>query len=199
MDTLAELLGAWGLGFVVVNVLADQSGLPLPSSPTLIAAAALGPAAGLEVSLVWAAAVAAALVADAGWYVAGAHTGRRVLCTLCAAARAPDACVSTTEATFARFGLPSLLIAKFVPGLSALTAALAGSTRLAPVRYFAVDLVGAALWAGTAVVLGVVFRDAVSDAIALLAQFGRYGVLGALAAAGVFGVWLVRRRWRRRV
>ena len=140
MQTFTQLLEAWGLAFVVLNVLADQSGLPVPSYPTLIAASALAPQAGYSPVQVAVLAVISALVADAAWYVAGLRKGRSVLCGLCRASRMPDACVRSTESAFLRFGLPSLLVVKFLPGFSALSATLAGATRMSPARYFAVDI-----------------------------------------------------------
>lgn len=82
MHTFTQLLEAWGLAFVVLNVLADQSGLPIPSYPTLIAASALAPQAGYAPVHVAAVAVIAAFLADAAWYVAGVRRGRSVLCAL---------------------------------------------------------------------------------------------------------------------
>ena len=41
MDHLIALLQQYGLGFVFVNVLALQAGLPVPAYPTLIVAGAL--------------------------------------------------------------------------------------------------------------------------------------------------------------
>jgi rhodanese-related sulfurtransferase len=89
-----------------------------------------------------------------------------------------------------------LLVVKFVPGFSALSAALAGSTRMSPVRYFAVDLVGAALWAGTAVLIGDVFRETVSDAVEAATGFGRYGVLAVIVALAMYALWRAYRRQR---
>ena len=195
MQTFTQLLEAWGLAFVVLNVLADQSGLPVPSYPTLIAASAFAPQAGYSPVHVAVLAVVSALVADAAWYVAGLRKGRSVLCGLCRATRMPDACVRSTESAFLRFGLPSLLVVKFLPGFSALSATLAGATRMSPARYFAVDIGGAVIWAGTAVVLGVVFHEVVADAIIALTQFGRYA---ALAIAMALGSYLAVRAYRGR-
>lgn len=196
MQTLIELLEAWGLGLVALNVLADQSGLPLPSYPTLVVASALAPRDVYGVWLIAVVAVLAALAADAGWYFAGARMGRAVLRGLCRATQMPDSCVRRTESTFLRFGLPALLVVKFVPGFSALSAALAGSTRMSPVRYFAVDFVGAAVWAGTAVLIGDVFRETVNDALVAVTGYGRYGVFAVIVVLGMYALWRAYRRQR---
>ena len=49
MDHLIALIQQYGLGFVFLNVLALQAGLPLPAYPTLMVAGALAAAGGTPV------------------------------------------------------------------------------------------------------------------------------------------------------
>ncbi len=49
MHELIALIQQYGLGFVFLNVLALQAGLPLPAYPTLIVAGALAAAGGTPV------------------------------------------------------------------------------------------------------------------------------------------------------
>jgi membrane protein DedA with SNARE-associated domain/rhodanese-related sulfurtransferase len=195
MQTLVELLEVYGLAFVLLNVLADQSGLPLPSYPTLIVASALSPRAGYGTTQILAVAILAALLADAGWYVAGSRRGRSVLRIMCRATQMPDSCVRRTESTFLRFGLLSLLVVKFVPGFSALAAAIAGSTRVRPSRFLAFDIVGAALWASVAIVVGAVFRDSVYAVLLTLERLGRLGLFAVLGAFALYVLYRAFRRW----
>src|SRR5574337_2226853 len=119
---------------VFVNVLLQQLGLPVPAVPTLLMAGSLifGSA---QAAAVVGAAVVASVLADLGWYGAGRAFGYRVLSGLCRLSINPASCVSQTEGRFARWGLASLVVAKFVPGFSTVAPPIAGaldrkSTRL---------------------------------------------------------------------
>src|SRR5437667_2634216 len=116
MDHLIALIQQYGLGFVFLNVLALQAGLPLPAYPTLMVAGALAAAGGTPVYQLIGVGVVGALIADTGWYSAGRSFGMRILSTLCRVSLSQDTCVRQTESIFQRFGPSSMLFAKFVPG-----------------------------------------------------------------------------------
>src|SRR5438132_11142200 len=178
MNQLITLLQEYGLGFVFVNVLALQAGLPLPAYPTLIVAggrAAMG--GGTPLWPLVGVGVVASIVADAGWYTAGRAFGMRILSTLCRVSLSQDTCVRQTESIFQRFGPSSMLFAKFVPGFASVATALAGAIRLNYFKFVAFDAVGAALWVGVGVGLGYLFRDAIADVMAKPSSLGIYGVI----------------------
>jgi len=195
MQQLISLLEHYGLSFVFLHVLAEQAGVPLPAYPTLIVAGALLAHANYDVSQLLLAAVAASLLADLAWYLAGSRLGRPVLRTLCRISLSPDSCVRQTESIFLRWGAPSLLVAKFIPGFAAVATALAGSlgTRLWVFLLF--DGLGALLWAGIAVGLGVAFQNAVNEVIEVLEQLGKWGLLAILAS---FALVVTLKWWQRR-
>jgi len=201
MQQLVSLLEQYGLSFVFLHVLAEQAGVPLPAYPTLIVAGALAAHANYDISQLLFVAVAAALLADFGWYFAGARLGRPVLRTLCRISLSPDSCVRQTESIYLRWGAPSLLVAKFIPGFAAVATALAGSigTRLWVFLLF--DGLGALLWAGLAVGLGVAFQNAVNDVIEVLEQFGKWGLLAIIAGFALFIAlkWWQRQRFYRQL
>src|SRR5215469_13026682 len=102
MEHLIALLQQYGLGFVFLNVLALQAGLPLPAYPTLIVAGALAAVGGTPVYVLIAVGIAGALIADTGWYAAGRRYGMRILGTLCRVSLSQDTCVRQTESIFQR-------------------------------------------------------------------------------------------------
>src|SRR5687767_15729183 len=71
--------------------------------------------------------VIASLLGDTPWYYAGRRYGYRVLRTLCRISIEPDSCVKQTENIFGRWGPPSLIVAKYVPGFSTVAPPLAGT------------------------------------------------------------------------
>ena len=194
MDHLIALLQQYGLGFVFVNVLALQAGLPLPAYPTLIVAGALTATGSTPLWQLVGVGVIASIIADTGWYFAGRTFGMRILSLLCRVSLSQDTCVRQTESIFQRFGPASMLFAKFVPGFASVATALAGAIRLRYWTFVLFDAVGAGLWVGVAVGLGYLFRDAIGDVMAKLSALGKYGVMLVVAA---FVVWIVIKWWRR--
>ncbi len=199
MATLIEWLQHYGLLVVFVNVLLAQLGLPLPAYPVLVITGALSARGHEQLAALLLTAVGASLVADLGWYTVGRRYGARVLATLCRVSLSPDSCVRQTESIFSRWGLPSLLVAKFIPGFAAIATSIAGNLRASLPRFVLFDALGAALWAGVAIVLGFLFDDAVGALLDRLADLGRIGLALVLGGFLAFGLvrWLQRRAFMR--
>jgi membrane protein DedA with SNARE-associated domain/rhodanese-related sulfurtransferase len=195
MSHLIELVEHYGLALVFVNVLALQAGLPIPAYPTLIVTGALATRGGYSLPALLGTAVAASLIADLAWYAAGRRIGGSVLRTLCRISLSPDSCVRQTESIFTRWGAPSLMVAKFVPGFASVATAMAGVVRISVWRFLVFDAIGAALWSGVAIALGYVFRDAIDQVVAALETMGRAG-LGIIVA--LFVLHVLRKWWERR-
>ncbi len=194
MQDVTALLEQYGLLVVFLNVLLDQGGLPLPAIPTLMAAAALAGRWDGRVIEILGAGVLGAMIADGIWLWNGRRHGRRVLGLICKVSLSPDFCVRQTETLFGKIGPAALLIAKFVPGMTNITVVLAGVTRTRLPTFLLFDGLGALGFVGVPVVLGVVFKNAISDVLATLADLGKLGVLVVLAALAFYVVmrWLQR-------
>jgi len=186
MQTLVTLLEHYGLWLVFANVLALQCGLPVPAYPTLIVVGALTARGQVTVAQVIAVATAASLIADFAWYFAGARHGRRVLRLMCRLSLSPDSCVRQTENIYERWGAPSLVVAKFVPGSAAVAPSMAGMVRTRLASFALVDTIGALLWSTVAVALGWTFRNAVGDVLAVLAEAGHWGLIALIVALALF-------------
>lgn len=148
-------------GYVVlfVWVFAEQIGVPVPSIPFLLAVGALAGAGRLNFVFALALGVFAALSADLVWYYAGRNRGPKVLHLLCRLSFEPEACVRDTEKVFIKHGERSLLVAKFLPGLSLVAAPLSGLTRMPVLRFLLFDGLGAIIWIGAYAGLGYLFSD----------------------------------------
>ena len=179
MEALLQFIDAYGLWFVFVCVLLDQGGLPTPAYPPIILTSALaveGERSLLSILLI---AILAAVLADVVWYICGRRFGATMLRLICTISLSPDSCVGTTRRVYSRWGAPSLIFAKYVPGLAAVATTLAGETRIGVVRFLLYDALGAALWAGSAVALGAIFHDAVGAVLLTLEQLGSYAIAAA--------------------
>ena len=163
-------------------VLAEQLGMPVPSIPILLAAGALVAFGKFHALPAIMLPVIASLIADLVWFQLGRQKGSRVLHFLCRISIEPDSCVRNTENIFARRGARSLVIAKFVPGLSTAAPPLAGIFHMKVRRFLALDLARIALWVGAYLGLGYVFSNQLEDVAAYALRLG-VGLLVLLVAA----------------
>jgi membrane protein DedA with SNARE-associated domain/rhodanese-related sulfurtransferase len=194
LDTILEWLGRYGLAVAFANVWAAQTGLPFPAYPVLIVTGALSATGRYSAAALLATAVAACLLADLAWYAAGRRLGNRLLRVVCRISISPDSCVRQTETLFARWGIWSLLVAKLIPGFSTIATVLSGNARVPIALFLLMDALGAALYAGIAIGLGIVFRDAVVQVLAVLSELGRIGPVVLLAA---FALFIAAKWWQR--
>jgi len=94
-----------------------------------IVAGALAAEGELSPSAIFGVAFVACMLGDALWY-RGPRYGRRVMKLLCRVSFSPDSCVRQTEFRFERWGKLTLVLSKFIPGLSTIAPPLAGAMRL---------------------------------------------------------------------
>ena len=177
MARLVQLVVAHGVPLVFINVLLEQIGVPVPAVPTLIVAGALSRENRMSSTHVLAASVFASLIADWIWFALGRRFGYRILRVLCRISLSPDSCVRETEVRFERWGLKSLLIAKFVPGFSTVAPPLAGAAKQSTIAFLIYDGLGAVLWAGSAVAAGRAFHHAIQDVLTALENLGWWAIL----------------------
>lgn len=194
MQLVLSLIEQYGLWLVFAAVLIEQLGVPIPAYPVLIITGAVSARGDYTVPAVIAVAVVACVIADLVWYHAGARLGRRVLRVMCRISLSPDSCVQRTETIYEKWGAPSLMVAKFVPGFAAVATAMAGIIRTRLGVFVLFDAIGALLWVGVGVLIGWQFRHAINDVLDVLNQAGRVGLAVIVLA---FALFVVVKAWRR--
>jgi membrane protein DedA with SNARE-associated domain/rhodanese-related sulfurtransferase len=187
-------LSQYGLGLVALNVLLNQLGLPVPVVPTLIVAGAVAANGQLPCAGLFFLSVLACVLADSLWYWVGRKYGIRVLKTLCRVSLEPDSCVSETQGRFERWGVNSLLIAKFVPGLATIAPPLAGAMRIGWARFVALSTVAAMLWVGAGLLAGMLFKTQIE---LLLIRLDDIGSMAFGLAIILLGVYVAYKWWER--
>ena len=148
------LLIRYGYAVVFGALLLENLGLPLPGFAFLIAAGALAGMGKLSIPWTILVGVLGALIGDLVWYGLGHWRGRGVLGFLCRLSANPDTCVGSTERLFMRYGLPTLLVAKFLPGVNTVAPPLMGTIRASFPRFLAYDSSGALIFASVSVGAG---------------------------------------------
>lgn len=197
MDVLLHIIEAYGLWVVFACVLLDQGGLPVPAYPPMIVTAAVAVDANGSLLPILIVATLAALLADLLWFAGGRRFGAALLRLMCKLSLSPDSCVGLTRRIYGRWGAPSLIISKYVPGFAAVATTLAGETGTSLRRFVLYDGIGAVLWAGGAIAIGAIFHEAVEAVLSELERLGQYAVILLIAAIALFVVikWWQRYRF----
>ncbi len=139
-------LSNFGYAGLFLWVFAEQAGLPLPALPVLVAAGTLVSTGRLTLGPCLLLVLVACLAADTLWYFLGRAKGPGILHLICRLSWKPNTCIATTKGAFMRYGAPTLLFAKFVPGLNTLAPPLAGAVGISLRRFVAYDAAGSVIW-----------------------------------------------------
>jgi membrane protein DedA with SNARE-associated domain len=196
MQQLTMYVSRYGLSLVFLTVLFEQLGLPIPAMPVLIVAGALTMEKDLSLFQVLLVSLVASLIADGLWFLLGRRFGFRVLKIICRVSLSPDSCVRQTTTIFEKWGLPSLVVAKFVPGFSTVAPPLAGAINARLLAFLLFDGAGALVWAGAGVGAGALFHKAIDRGLQYLTGIGTWAVV--LLATGLLLFIAVKWRQRRR-
>lgn len=199
MDLLG-LLARWDVALVFAVALAEQAGIPVAAGPILVAAGALAHTGGLRPEMVVLSAIVGCLVSDHAWFIAGRRYGRSLLSGLCRISISPDTCVQRTDDLIARHGAPLLLVAKFIPGVSAVSIPTAAAMGLAYRRFILFDFAGCAIWSGVYIGAGMIFSTEVRRLLDAMAQVGGVSLLVVLLLFATYiGFKFAQRRRLRRL
>ena len=201
MEALIHVIETYGLWVVFFSLLLDQGGLPTPSYAPMIVTAALAADTGQPLWPILLVGACAALVADIAWFAGGRRYGAQLLRLMCRISLSPDSCVGTTRRIYEKWGAPSLMLAKYIPGFAAVSTTLAGQAGTRWPRFLVFDFLGAVLWVSGAVILGAVFHEAVEALLSTLEQLGHIALAMLLFAVVLFVAykWWQRHRFLREI
>src|ERR1700690_1864233 len=177
MTDLLQFVVRHGYMLVFAWVFVEQAGLPVPSAPLLLCAGALSGMHQMNLGTAIVFATIGAVASDSMWYELGRLKGVRVLQLLCRISLEPDSCVRRSQVSFGRNGPRVLLIAKFVPGLNAMAAPLAGGIRMGWRRFLLFDALGAFLWIGSLALTGFVFSGELERIASRAAYLGEWALV----------------------
>ena len=187
MTQTLEFLVQHGYLVLFFWLLAEQAALPLPSIPLLLACGALARAGKMDWRLVLLYGLTACLIADNVWFQLGKRRGTKILRFICRIALEPDSCVRQTENAFLKYGMRSLLAAKFVPGLNAVAAPLAGRSGSGLGRFLVFDSLGILVWLASYTCVGYLFSDQLETVAGYAMSMGS-GLITLVA--GLLAVWI---------
>lgn len=183
MNETIQFLLEHGYIVLFVGVLIDQIGIPLPVLPLLLTAGALSGTGQFNLLSAISLAATGSFLSNIVWYEMGRYHGSAILGLICKLSFEPDACIRRTENTFHRFGKGSLLIAKFIPGLNAVAAPVAGVFKMSRIKFLLLNGAGALMWASGFIGLGYLFRHQLEEVLNIILNLG--GSLTAILIAAL--------------
>jgi membrane protein DedA with SNARE-associated domain len=194
---LRDALVHYGYWAVAAALLLENAGIPVPGETVLLLASFLAYSQhDLQLGWIILVATAAATLGDNLGYAIGHYGGRPLLERHRHSLVISDAAVRRGEAVFERYGVVTILFARFVFGMRVIAGPLAGVLRM-PWKKFAVfNLVGAALWVTVIASAGYLFG---SRRGALMHFMKRFDVILGLAFVLTSVVLWWRNRRRREV
>ena len=193
MNELTPLESFW---ILAGNTLVHELGVPLPFTPTAFVLGARGTHGGGDLLLLIAAIVLGVLIGNSVWFAVGRRYGAGVLNFLCRFSLTADTCVSRTEKAFGRWGWSSLVIGRFLPGVSLVAPPLAGALGMSWGKFLALTTAGAVLYSLVVLGAGILLRDQIDWALRELHRLGWQRVAGLITILALYIAW---RWWRRRV
>jgi membrane protein DedA with SNARE-associated domain/rhodanese-related sulfurtransferase len=196
MNETVEFLAKHGYWVLFASVLGRQACLPVPANLLLLAGGALAGLGKLSFAGVVAFSVAAFLLADLAWYEAGRRWGSQTLHLVCGVSRDPGSCVDKISRTFSRYGVRTLLVSKFIVGLDAVAAPMAGISGTDRPRFLIFDAMGALLWACAYTALGYVFSNQLDRVVTYSAGLAKLVLLAIVAGLGIVIVLRLVRLYR---
>ena len=173
MNTIVQFLLKHGYSFLFGAMFAHQIGFPVPGPLFLLAAGALAASGKLGVVPALGVAISACVLADWIWYEAGRRRGDKVLHFIHRLTRDPDAHDRRAKRTFALYGPPILIVAKFIPGLDAVAPPLAGTSGTSRLRFLAFETLGVSLYACVYFGLGHMFSHDLDHAAQYVGKAGK--------------------------
>jgi membrane protein DedA with SNARE-associated domain/rhodanese-related sulfurtransferase len=187
---LLALVTHHGYATTMVMMFLAACGLPLPLSVVLLAAGANAHGGSLNLGLLILYASVASLTGDTLMYFGGRYTGWWLLAGICRISLNPEDCIFGSAKSFYERGPKSLMIAKFVPGLSTVAAALAGSLNMRLARFLRLDICGVLLYVLTWTSVGFVFSHLLRELIGYVERLGHLTAELIVFVVVLYVIWL---------
>jgi undecaprenyl-diphosphatase len=199
---LGSVLGPYTYALVAVMAFLETGafvGLLVPGETVVIVGGVVAGQGHIDllalVGLTW----ICSFTGDLTGYALGRRLGRRFLLEHGPRVQITEPRLIRVETFFARYGLATILIGRFVGLVRPIAPFLAGASRYPAGRFAAVAIVGTGLWSAGFVLLGFAFWRSLDEAVAI-AQHGSLALAGMvlLVAALIVGYRRLRGRADRR-
>jgi len=194
LGDIAPILNHWGYWAIGGLIFVEDFGVPAPGETILIAAALYAGAGQLNIVIVVAIGIVAAVLGDNVGYLIGRTGGHALVQRYGKYIFLTPERYEKTEKFFTRHGGKVVTIARFIEGLRQFNGIIAGTTEMPWRKFLAFNVLGAALWVGLWAGVGYMAGNHIT---AIYTQVNRYSTY-LLAGLGLLIVVLVVRAVLRR-
>jgi membrane protein DedA with SNARE-associated domain len=198
LAVVGSYLGHYGYWAILLLVMVEDFGIPVPGETILIAGAIYAGAGRLNVVVVGVVGFAAAVIGDNIGFAIGHFGGRALVLRWGKYVFLTEERLDSAERFFARHGGVVIVIARFLEVLRQANGIIAGISRMHWLRFLAFNALGAALWAGTWVSVGYFAGNHITTIYDYITRYSYYALIALAAALVAWIVFRVRRRARAR-
>jgi membrane protein DedA with SNARE-associated domain len=195
LNSLASPLSHYGLWAILVLVLVEDFGIPVPGETVLIAGAIYAGSGRLNVVAVGLVAFGAAVLGDNIGYAIGRWGGRALIDRYGKYIFLTPERLEKTEHFFDRHGTKIIVVARFIEGLRQANGIIAGITDMHWLKFLLANALGGALWVGTWVSIGYFAGQHIT---AIYNAISRYSLYVAIAAVVLIAALIIRHVVRKR-
>ena len=194
VETVRHFLIAWGYWAIVVGLVAEDAGVPLPGETILVFASFLA-YKDHELQIVWiiVTGIAAAVAGDNIGYWIGRKGGRALLEKWGRIFHINKDDISAGEDLLKRKGARTIFFARFIWGLRMIAGPVAGTLRMNWWTFLLFNFLGATAWVTAIALLGYAFASQFST----LLGFFKKADIAIMVAVGALGFYFWHRHKKR--
>ena len=197
LESLAGPLNSLGYWAVLLFVMIEDFGIPVPGETVLIAASVYAGAGKLNVVAVGLVGFVAAVAGDNIGFAIGHYGGRALVLRWGRYVRLTGERLDKAEVFFNHHGAWIITVARFIEGLRQANGIIAGTTGMRWLRFLVFNALGAALWVGTWVSLGYLAGSHIGTIYHYIGEYSTYLLIALAVLLASYIAWRVLRRRRR--
>jgi membrane protein DedA with SNARE-associated domain len=197
LNSLAGPLDHFGYWAVLLLVMVEDFGIPVPGETVLIAASVYAGAGRLNVVAVGVVGFAAAVIGDNIGFAIGHFGGRALVLRWGRYVRLTEERLDRAEAFFGHHGAGIITVARFIEALRQANGIVAGIAGMRWLRFLVFNALGAALWVGTWVSLGYLAGSHIGTIYNYITEYSLYLLIALVVLLAGYIAWRVMRRSRR--
>ena len=194
LNALAGPLDHFGYWAVLLLVMLEDFGIPVPGETVLIAASVYAGAGRLNVVAVGVVGFVAAVIGDNIGFAIGHFGGRALVLRWGRYVRLTEERLHKAEAFFDRHGAWIITVARFIEVLRQVNGIVAGISGMRWLRFLAFNALGAALWVGTWVSLGYLAGSHIDTIYSRITKYSFYLLIALAVLLAAYIAWRVLRR-----
>jgi membrane protein DedA with SNARE-associated domain len=197
LETVARYVAEYGYWAILLLVMLEDFGVPVPGETVLIAGAVDAGAGRLNVVLVGVIGFAAAVAGDNIGYAIGRYGGRALVLRWGKYVWLTEERLAAAERFFAAHGGKIILIARFVEGLRQANGLIAGIGRMYWPKFLLFNMLGAALWVGCWVSVGYFGGQHITTIYDYITRYSLWALIAAAVALVIWLAFFLRKRRRK--